>query len=113
MDALDVVKLRAHRKPGALGHPFVGGELDKLENPGGSHLAVADGGLLKALDAADGVGGLVHGNENIAHALALDGLDVAVSDQAGDGPPQGVAGTAVYGNQGVFRGQQLSLRKFS
>ena len=69
----------------------------------------ADGGFLEGLDPAHSIGGLLHRPENIADALAVHGLDVAVRCQLGDRPAHGVAGAAVFPDEGVFRGKHLLI----
>lgn len=113
MDSLDIVELSSFGKTGAGCHTAVGGELNEAEHLSGSGAAVAAGRLLKGFDAADGEGRLIHRDKDIPHSFALDGLNIAVRDQTGDSPAQGIAGAFILRNQGIFGREELSLRKFA
>ena len=106
-EALQVVQRSAQGKAGFPGNLFPRLQLGELKHLCAGRLAVADGGFQKGLDAAYGKGGLKGGLVNIAHALSLHGLYIAVGGQLGERPPDGIPGAAVFLYQGMLRRKQL------
>ena len=68
---------------------------------------VAGRGFPECLDAAENEGGLQSGLKDIAHALSLHGLHIAVRDKGADSPAHGVSGAVIGRNELMLRRQQL------
>ena len=103
VEALNIVNIGSHGKAGALSLLLVNGKLGKKKDSGDGVVSVAGSGFPEGLDLPDGKGGLGHGPVDVAHALSLHGLHVAVSYQAADCPAKSVAGAVISLDQCVLR----------
>ena len=107
-DALEMVEVVTDIEARQLGDAFV--RDDALEGP---HLrghvdVVSLGGLLEGLDVTEDEVGHALGLPDDLHALALDGLDIAVQAQHADGLPQCVVGAVILLHQhGLGRDERL------
>ena len=103
---LYMVDVGPGREAAGRGHGPVGLGHGEMDHPRLVAGPAAERRLAEALHPAQGKGGPGRGAVEHAHPLALDGLDIAGFDQAGQGPPHGVARAAVHGHQGVLGGDE-------
>ena len=113
MQALHIVQRRARREPGCIRQRIVGRDLGKVQNFARAAPVVARGGLRKGFDRTQGERRLPGRLEDVAHALALHGLHIALAHQLTDRAAQRVAGAVQLGDQHVFAGQQFLRRVFA
>ena len=111
MEPLDVVNVRPRWISHSAGLLFIHSQFSKKENLCERRVAVSRRRFPEALDFTDSKGGLFRRLVDVAHALALHGLYIAVTDKKTDRTAQGIAGTAIGLDQSVFGRQKFLIGK--
>ena len=99
MKPLQIKQFCALREAGALAEGCICCDFSKQKNLCFCCLVIAPGRFLKAFDFTQGKGGLFNRPVNIANALALNRLHIAVCNKTSNCPAYRVSGTVIKLNQ--------------
>src|SRR5699024_12671900 len=107
MKTLDIINYGFQWKACFFSDFFIDRQFHELKHFGAPFFFITDGGLFKGFDPTYHIGGLLYGAENIAHPFSMERLDISVCDQGADSSADGISGTVIDLNQGVFRREKF------